>query len=74
VLVIGGSGYLYGGPIGAIFFKIMKDTLSALTPAYWLFWMGFALVILVLVGRDRINIAAERALAPILSLFRRKAP
>lgn len=74
VLVIGGSGYLYGGPIGAIFFKIMKDTLSALTPAYWLFWMGFALVILVLVGRDRINIAAQRLVAPVLALFGRKAP
>lgn len=55
VLVIGGSGYLYGGPIGAIFFKIMKDALSAITPAYWLFWMGFALVVLVFVGRDRIS-------------------
>lgn len=74
VLVIGGSGYLYGGPIGAIFFKIMKDTLSALTPAYWLFWMGFALVILVLVGRDRLGTVTGRILAPLLGLFGRKAP
>lgn len=74
VLVIGGSGYLYGGPIGAIFFKIMKDTLSALTPAYWLFWMGFALVVLVLVGRDRLGTVTERLIAPLLRLFGRKAP
>ena len=74
VLVIGGSGYLYGGPIGAIFFKIMKDGLSALTPAYWLFWMGFALVVLVLVGRDRITGFAGRIFAPLVSLFGRKAP
>lgn len=74
VLVIGGSGYLYGGPIGAIFFKLMKDTLSALTPAYWLFWMGFALVVLVLVGRDRLGAVTGRLLAPLLGLFGRKAP
>lgn len=74
VLVIGGSGYLYGGPIGAIFFKIMKDTLSALTPAYWLFWMGFALVVLVLVGRDRLGAVTGRFLAPVLGIFGRKAP
>jgi len=73
VLVIGGSGYLYGGPIGAIFFKIMKDGLSALTPAYWLFWMGFALVVLVMVGRDRISEIAARIFAPPAGLFGRKA-
>lgn len=55
VLVIGGSGYLYGGLLGAIAFKLMKDFLSGITPAYWLFWMGLFLVILVLIGRDRIT-------------------
>nr|WP_246088831.1 branched-chain amino acid ABC transporter permease [Phreatobacter stygius] len=55
VLVIGGSGYLYGGLIGAVAFKLMKDFLSGITPAYWLFWMGLFLVILVLIGRDRIS-------------------
>ena len=54
VLVIGGTGYLYGGLIGAVAFKLMKDLLSGLTPAYWLFWMGLFLVVLVLVGRDRL--------------------
>ncbi len=58
VLVIGGSGYLYGGPVGAIAFKLMKDTLSSFTPAYWLFWMGLILVALVLVGRDRLTAQA----------------
>ena len=54
VLVIGGTGYLYGGLIGAIAFKLMKDLLSGLTPAYWLFWMGLFLVVLVMIGRERI--------------------
>ena len=29
VLVIGGVGYLYGGLIGAIVFKVLQDVLSA---------------------------------------------
>ena len=55
VLVIGGTGYLYGGLIGAFVFKFMHDYLSVLTPQYWPFWIGFILVVLVLVGRERIT-------------------
>ena len=55
VLIIGGAGYLYGGLIGAIIFKFMQDILSSLTPQYWPFWIGLVLVVIVLVGRDRIT-------------------
>ncbi|HET6925787.1 MAG TPA: branched-chain amino acid ABC transporter permease [Hyphomicrobiaceae bacterium] len=55
VLIIGGTGYLYGGLIGAIVFKLMQDYLSALTPQYWPFWIGLVLVVIVLVGRDRFS-------------------
>jgi branched-chain amino acid transport system permease protein len=55
VLIIGGAGYLYGGLIGAIIFKLMQDYLSALTPQYWPFWIGLLLVIIVLVGRERVT-------------------
>jgi branched-chain amino acid transport system permease protein len=55
VLVIGGAGYLYGGLIGAIVFKLMQDFLSGLTPQYWPFWIGLLLVTIVLVGRERIS-------------------
>jgi branched-chain amino acid transport system permease protein len=54
VLVIGGTGYLYGGILGAMLFKIAQDILSALTPQYWQFWIGLMLVVLVLVGRERL--------------------
>lgn len=54
VLVIGGAGWLYGGLIGAIAFKLMYDFLSSITPQYWTFWIGAILVVLMLVGRDRI--------------------
>jgi branched-chain amino acid transport system permease protein len=53
VLVIGGPGYLYGGIIGALVYKYIQDGLSLLTPQYWQFWIGFLLVVFVLVGRER---------------------
>ena len=55
VLIIGGTGYLYGGLIGAVIFKLMQDWIANLTPQYWQFWIGLVLVIIVLVGRDRIG-------------------
>lgn len=54
MVVIGGTGYLYGGVIGAIAFKLLQDVLSAWTPQYWTFWLGLFLVALVLVGRERL--------------------
>jgi branched-chain amino acid transport system permease protein len=54
VLVVGGVGWLYGGIAGAIVFKLVQDTLSAITAQYWTFWLGLFLVLLVVVGRDRL--------------------
>ena len=54
LLVIGGTGWLYGGVAGAIVFKLMQDVISAITPQYWTFWIGLFLVVLVLVGRERL--------------------
>ena len=54
VLVIGGTGYLYGGIFGAIVFKLLHDLISAWTPQYWNFWLGIFLVTLVLVGREKL--------------------
>ena len=55
MLIIGGTGYLYGGVIGATAFKLMQDWLAGITPQYWLFWIGLVLVAIVLVGRERIG-------------------
>jgi branched-chain amino acid transport system permease protein len=55
MLVIGGTGWLYGGILGAIVFKVMQDVLSGITPQYWTFWLGLFLVVLVMVGRERLN-------------------
>jgi branched-chain amino acid transport system permease protein len=51
-LIIGGAGWLWGGLIGAIDFKLLHDLLSAWTTQYWTFWIGLFLVVLMLVGRD----------------------
>jgi branched-chain amino acid transport system permease protein len=53
-LVIGGAGWLWGGLIGAIAFKLMHDLISAWTAQYWNFWIGLILVLLMLVGRERL--------------------
>jgi branched-chain amino acid transport system permease protein len=55
VLVIGGTGYLYGGLIGAVVFKMLQEVFSTITPQYWLFWIGLVLVVIVLVGRARMH-------------------
>jgi len=63
VLIIGGTGYLYGGLIGAVIYKFLQDWISTLTPQYWQFWIGLVLVVIVLIGRERMAgwIAAPRA-------------
>jgi branched-chain amino acid transport system permease protein len=63
VLIIGGTGYLYGGLIGAVIYKFLQDWIASLTPQYWQFWIGLVLVVIVLIGRERVDgwIAALRA-------------
>ena len=53
-LVIGGAGWLWGGLVGAIAFKVLHDVISAFTAQYWTFWIGLFLVVLMLVGRKRL--------------------
>jgi branched-chain amino acid transport system permease protein len=53
-LIIGGAGWLYGGIVGAVAFKILQDVLSSSSPQFWMLWMGMVLVALALLGRDRL--------------------
>jgi branched-chain amino acid transport system permease protein len=55
MLILGGTGYLYGGVIGALIFKLMQDWLASMTPQYWQFWIGLVLVVIVVVGRERLE-------------------
>jgi branched-chain amino acid transport system permease protein len=61
MLVIGGVGWLYGGVLGAVVFKLMHDIISSITPQYWTFWMGLFLVVLMLLGRDRLRLTRRGA-------------
>jgi branched-chain amino acid transport system permease protein len=54
MLVLGGTGRLYGGLIGAAVFMLMQDYLSGLNPVYWQFWIGLLLVLIVLGARGGI--------------------
>jgi branched-chain amino acid transport system permease protein len=74
VLIIGGAGYLYGGLIGAVIFKLMQDWIANLTPQYWQFWIGLVLVLIVLVGRDRIGMWTGGVRAFIDHVVRRFLP
>jgi branched-chain amino acid transport system permease protein len=53
-LVVGGAGWLWGALVGAIAFKVLHDLISAFTAQYWTFWIGLFLVVLMLVGRERL--------------------
>jgi branched-chain amino acid transport system permease protein len=54
ILIFGGAGYLYGGLVGAVAFRVMQDFLGGITPQYWLFYVGLVLVLLVLFVRGGI--------------------
>src|SRR6202047_527415 len=55
VLVIGGPGSLYRGLIGAVVFRMLQEIFSTITPQYWQFWIGLVLVVIVLIGRQRMH-------------------
>jgi branched-chain amino acid transport system permease protein len=48
MLVLGGAGRLYGGPVGALVFMVARDRFSGINPQYWYFWIGLLLVTVVM--------------------------
>jgi branched-chain amino acid transport system permease protein len=54
ILVLGGTGRLYGALIGAIVFMLAQDYISGLNPAYWQFYIGLLLIAIVLFARGGI--------------------
>jgi branched-chain amino acid transport system permease protein len=49
MLILGGTGRLYGGIVGAIIFLVARDQLAGINPQYWYFWIGVLLMVVVLV-------------------------
>lgn len=54
VLVLGGTGRLYGALVGAIVFMVAQDQIANINPVYWQFWVGLLLVVIVMVGQGGI--------------------
>jgi branched-chain amino acid transport system permease protein len=48
MLILGGTGRLYGGIIGAIVYMVARDQFSGLNPQYWYFWIGLLLIAVVM--------------------------
>jgi branched-chain amino acid transport system permease protein len=59
MLVLGGTGRLYGAFAGAGLFMLMQDYLARRDPTYWPLWIGCLLVAVVLLGRGGILGIAE---------------
>jgi branched-chain amino acid transport system permease protein len=51
MLVLGGTGRLYGAFVGAVIYMVLQDTLSKVSPQYWQFAVGLMLVLTVLFAR-----------------------
>ena len=51
MLILGGTGRLYGPFIGAVIYMVMEDYFSKLSPTFWQFGIGLMLVLAVLFAR-----------------------
>jgi branched-chain amino acid transport system permease protein len=63
ILVLGGTGSLYGALIGAMVFMTVHHLLADLNPQYWQFWLGWVLIAVVLFARDGLMGLLRRAVA-----------
>jgi branched-chain amino acid transport system permease protein len=68
MLIVGGTGVLYGSFVGATVYMVVRDQLSAFNPAYWYFWIGLILVVVVLFTRNGV----VGALSDLAEWIRRK--
>lgn len=60
ILVLGGTGRLYGGMIGALVYMLVHDWFADMNPQYWMFWLGIFLIAAVMLGRGGIMGALSR--------------
>jgi len=48
MLILGGTGRLYGGLVGAAVYMVARDQFSGINPQYWYFWIGLLLISVVM--------------------------
>jgi branched-chain amino acid transport system permease protein len=51
MLILGGTGRLYGAFLGAAIYMVLEDNLAKLSPQFWEFGIGLMLVLAVLFAR-----------------------
>jgi len=51
MLILGGTGRLYGAFVGAVVYMVLEDYFSKLSPTFWQFGIGLLLVLTVLFAR-----------------------
>jgi branched-chain amino acid transport system permease protein len=51
MLILGGTGRLYGAFVGAAVYMLLEDNLAKLSPEFWEFGIGLLLVLTVLFAR-----------------------
>jgi len=71
MLVLGGTGRLYGALVGAAIFMFAQNYIAGLNPAYWQFWIGLLLIVIVLFARGGILGGLEKIRDRIRSSVRR---
>jgi branched-chain amino acid transport system permease protein len=74
MLVLGGTGRLYGAIIGTAVFMIAQDYLSGVNPVYWQFWLGLLMVGFVFFARGGILGAFEAAARKLRASSKRPPP
>jgi branched-chain amino acid transport system permease protein len=73
ILILGGTGRLYGGLIGAIIFMVARDQFSGNTPQFWYFWIGALLVAVVMFLPNGILGGLARLTAKLMASRRSRA-
>lgn len=65
MLILGGAGRLHGALIGAAIFTVLHHTAASINPYHWLFVVGAALMLVVLVPPQQTWDALKRRLRPV---------
>jgi branched-chain amino acid transport system permease protein len=62
ILILGGTGRLYGAFVGAFAYMVMQDKLAKAYPEYWQLGIGLMMIAVVLFARNGILGIADRVL------------
>lgn len=73
MLILGGTGRLYGAMVGAVVYMLLEDNLAKLSPEFWEFGIGLLLVVTVLFAKGGL-LGAIESLGRFLSRKRAAAP